>query len=85
MVGRIMIPSRIEAVKILFPFPLKCSLINGTNTTRPKNPYTIEGMPAKRSTIGFKMRYSFSGQKRAIKIDISIPTGTPIKSAPPVT
>ena len=35
--------------------------------------------------FGFKILYSVSGQKRAIKIAINIPIGTPITKAPPVT
>ena len=38
MDGKIMIPSRMDAVRILFPSPLKCSRTNGTKTTSPKNP-----------------------------------------------
>ena len=64
---------------------LKCSRMNGTSTTSPKNPYTIDGMPASRFTTGFKSLYSPSGQNLAIKTDVSTPTGTPMISAPPVT
>ena len=43
-----MIPSSMDAVKILFPFPLKCSLTKGTITTRPKKPVVdlLAGIPS---------------------------------------
>ena len=45
-VGRIITARRIDAVSIVFPFlPVSCA-INGTITTSPKNPYTIDGIPA---------------------------------------
>ena len=61
MVGRIIKPSRIPAVSTFLPeTPVKFCMM-GTITTKPKNPYTIEGIPASRETAGFKTLYSFSG------------------------
>ena len=47
-----MIPSKIDAVNTQLPFPNILRKV-GTNTTIPKNPYTTDGIPARRSTAGF--------------------------------
>lgn len=85
IVGRIIIPSRMDAVIILFPVPPKMLRVMGTNTTSPKKPYTIEGIPAIKFTAGFKYLYNFFGQNFARYIAVNIPIGTPIIIAPIVT
>ena len=83
--GRIIIPSKMEAVKIPLPFvPVKSCMI-GTITTKPKKPYTMEGIPASRETAGFTILYNLSGQNLARKIAHRIPIGTPMITAPAVT
>ncbi|MBM7686738.1 hypothetical protein JOD07_002509 [Defluviitalea raffinosedens] len=70
---------------MLLPVPPKVSRIKGTMTTSPKNPYTMEGIPASRFIAGFKMRYSLLGQYLAMNTAVKIPMGTPITAAPAVT
>ena len=85
IVGSIIIPNNIEAVKILFPLPPYITCINGTITTNPKKPYTIEGIPANKSMAGFNILCNQSGQKYAINTAHNIPIGTPMIIAPAVT
>lgn len=87
MVGRIIIPSKIEAVRILLPRPSppKTFLIIGTITIIPKKPYTIDGIPASRLIGGISHLYSFLGQNFAINTAVRSPIGTPTIIAPAVT
>src|SRR3712207_4640746 len=96
MVGSIIIPSKMEATNILLPLPLddirpmpfrllEKSLAHGTKTTRPKKPYTTDGIPANSSVAAFNGLYICLGQYIAIKTDVSIPVGTPTIIAPAVT
>ena len=80
-----MMPSMMDAVSTPFPLVPVRTCITGTMTTRPKKPYTMDGIPASRSMAGFRNRYSFAGQNFAIKIAQSSPIGTPIRIAPAVT
>ena len=59
--------------------------MNGTTIIIPKNPYIMEGIPARRLTIGFAILYIIRGQNLAMNTAIKIPTGTPITNAPAVT
>ena len=60
-------PKRMEAVSIFWPLGApNRSCTRGTITIRPKKPYTMEGMPASRSTAGFKILYRGAGQNFAI-------------------
>ena len=81
MVGRIIIPSKIPAVKTLLPLPPNRFCIMGTMTTNPKKPYTMDGIPARSEIAGFKIRYSFLGQNFAINTEQSSPMGTPTRMA----
>ena len=83
MVGRIIMPSRMPAVRTLFPTP-KMLCMMGTRTTSPKKPYTMDGMPASSEIAGFKILYNFPGQNRAIKTEHNSPMGTPTRMAMPV-
>ena len=65
MVGKIIIPSSRDAVSRPLPEEPVSFCTMGTITTSPKKPYTMEGIPAIRSTAGFTTRYSPLGQKRA--------------------
>ena len=76
-------PSRMPAVSTLLPTPKMLCMI-GTMTTSPKNPYTMEGIPASREIAGFRILYSFCGQNLAIKTEHSSPMGTPTRIAIPV-
>ena len=52
MVGKIINASTSAPARRLNPSPPKLDLIMGTNTVRPIQPYTTEGMPTKISTTG---------------------------------
>ena len=96
MVGRIIIPRMREVVRILLPSPDRStrpmsfrkwpkSRISGTTTTRPKKPYTTEGMPASSSVAAFRGLYTCFGQYMAMNTEVRIPIGTPKRIAPAVT
>lgn len=96
IVGKIIIPRMIDVVRSPFPSPafstipicfnvLPNSRTIGTSTTRPKNPYTTEGIPANSSVAAFSGLYIFFGQYIAINTDVRIPIGTPNTIAPAVT
>ena len=69
---------------MLFPSPPILLRTKGTITHKPKKPYTTDGIPARRSTAGFIILYSFSGQNLARYTAVRIPIGTPIITAPAV-
>lgn len=48
-VGKIIMERMMMAASIESPLPPMEERINGTSNTSPKNPYTTDGMPAKRS------------------------------------
>ena len=80
-----MIPSRMEAVRIQLPLLRGSRSTKGTMTTRPKKPYTTEGMPANSSTAGCRTLRVRLLAKNAIYMAVIIPTGTPSNTAPAVT
>ena len=55
IVGKIMMPSKTDAVSIVLPATPKMFCTSGTKTTRPKKPYTTDGTPAINSVAGFKI------------------------------
>ena len=55
-VGKIIMERMMMAASIESPLPPMEERINGTSNTSPKNPYTTDGMPAKRSMQGRRMR-----------------------------
>ena len=55
MVGKIIMPNITDAVSTLLPEPPNKFCIAGTITTSPKKPYTIEGIPASKSTAGLNI------------------------------
>ena len=57
MVGKIMMPKTRDAVRILEPDPPNVRRTSGTMTATPKNPYTMEGMPARILVSGFITLY----------------------------
>ncbi|CDB01996.1 unknown [Firmicutes bacterium CAG:145] len=79
-----MTASMTDPVSILFPPVPVISPITGTMTMRPKKPYTIDGMPASRSTTGLKNLYILAGQNHVMNTAQSRATGTPSIMAPPV-
>ena len=85
IVGKIMIPSIMEAVSTFLPLVPVSFCMMGTITTNPKKPYTIEGIPANRSTAGYNILYNPAGQNLAINIAHIKPMGTPMTIAPAVT
>ena len=85
IVGSIIIPSSIDAVRMFMPVPPKISLIIGTITIKAKNPYTIDGMPAIKFIPGFNTLYNFLLQNLARYMAVKTPMGTPIIMAPRVT
>ena len=78
-------PSSTDAAKSERPRPDRLSRMNGTMTTRPKNPYTTEGMPAKSSTPGLSRAATLACANRDRKMAHKSPMGTPIRRAPAVT
>ena len=61
MVGRIIMPSRMAADRMVAPEEMSApknlaiSSTVGAMTTMPKKPYTMDGIPASSSVQGFKM------------------------------
>ena len=53
--------------------------------TRPKKPYTTEGMPARSSTPGLSARATLPLANRERNMAHRSPVGTPTTSAPAVT
>ena len=76
IVGMIITVSINDAVSILKPVPPKCTLIIGTSTISPKNPYTTEGIPASVSITGFNILRMVRGAISAMKIAQSRDNGT---------
>ena len=79
MVGRIMIPSRIDAVSMLFPLPPK-----SWDTTRHDNDHTEEAIYNRWNTCQqidrrFTTLYTGFGQNLDINTAVRIPIGTPIE------
>jgi glycosyltransferase involved in cell wall biosynthesis len=70
MVGRTITVRIKDAASILKPVPPKYTLIIGTSTISPKNPYTTEGIPARVSITGFKILLIVRGASSARNIGL---------------
>ena len=65
-----------EAESTLNPDPPKCILMKGTMITRPKNPYTTEGIPASPCMVGFNIFLIFGGAISARNMEQHSDNGT---------
>ncbi len=88
MVGRAMIPNRIDPASQEYPisrWPGNVSLRRGTRTVSPKNPYMTEGIPANTSDMLFKTDLNLDGATSDMNIAAATPMGTANSIAPAVT
>ena len=67
------------------PLPGMFVRMNGTMSTRPKKPYTTDGMPASSSTPGLSTAATLPLANRDRKMAHKRPVGTPTTMAPAVT
>ena len=85
MEGRIITASTtMEASRLSPAAVLKVSRMKGTSTIRPTRPYTMEGMPARRSTTGRMTAATRRGATLERNTAMRKPMGTPMTMAPAV-
>jgi len=85
-VGRAIIPKRTDAASQVFPDGrLKVTRMKFVRTTRPKNPYTTDGIPASSSIAGLRIVFIREGASSAMKIAQPMESGTAKTIEPMVT
>jgi hypothetical protein len=76
IVGSIIIPNKIEAVRMLLPsFKVKVDFTISFNRAIPTRPYTIEGIPANNSMHPFTHNLNLSGKNSETNTALPVAKG----------
>ena len=84
IVGSIIKVNIMIAASRLLPGGARRVLIKGTITTRPKKPYTTDGIPARSSIAGLNSLTITAGAISERKIAVNIPISIPANTEPRV-